>query len=131
MKIHRAYTTKVVTVALEGTYTDEEWRDLCECFERRCVCCGVRDKPLQADHVVPRSRGGTNYISNIQPLCARCNNRKGTKDTDYRDTPFAGDVKAKPVKATRQMIIAHHALTQSVTARPGIQRGINLTLSRR
>lgn len=66
-----------------GSFTEEEWESLCEQYDNRCVSCGKR-KPLHQDHVVPLSKGGTNYIDNIQPLCKSCNSKKGTKDTDYR-----------------------------------------------
>ena len=49
-----------------------------------CLCCNRRRK-LTADHVIPVSKGGTSYISNIQPLCQPCNSSKGTKTTDFRE----------------------------------------------
>ena len=61
--------------AAEGTYTAQEWRDLKARYEFRCLRC-YRQEPdikLTADHIVPLSKGGTNYIHNIQPLCATCN----------------------------------------------------------
>jgi 5-methylcytosine-specific restriction endonuclease McrA len=33
---------------------------------------------------VPLLSGGTDDITNIQPLCAKCNSRKGIAHTDYR-----------------------------------------------
>jgi 5-methylcytosine-specific restriction endonuclease McrA len=65
-------------------FTGKEWVDVCNKYKNRCLCCNKR-KPLTADHVIPLSRGGTNGIDNIQPLCRSCNSRKGTKTMDYRN----------------------------------------------
>lgn len=69
----------------EGKYTAKEWKDLCDKYGNICLCCKEK-KPLCADHVIPVSKGGSNYISNIQPLCRPCNSRKFDKTIDYR--PF-------------------------------------------
>lgn len=66
----------------EGSFTDDEWLVLCEGHNHRCACCGKKKK-LTIDHIVPLSKGGTNYISNIQPLCKSCNSRKGAKTIKY------------------------------------------------
>lgn len=47
---------------------------------RYCVMCGLtpEDKvKLDVDHIIPRSLGGTNEITNLQVLCHRCNRGKG------------------------------------------------------
>lgn len=66
-----------------GSFTSEEWIALCEKYDYRCLRC--KDKrPLTVDHVIPISRGGTNTIDNIQPLCQSCNSIKHVKVLDYR-----------------------------------------------
>lgn len=69
-----------------GSYTAKEWKKLCKQYPD-CPCCGEKftrkNKPT-VDHVIPLTKGGTNDIGNIQPLCKSCNSRKGTKSTDYR-----------------------------------------------
>lgn len=66
-----------------GRYTSEQWEMLKQQYGYKCLCCG-ETKPLTVDHVIPIARGGSNDISNIQPLCIRCNKSKATKSTDYR-----------------------------------------------
>ena len=68
---------------VEGSFTDNEWQQLCNQYNNRCANCGKQGK-LAADHVIPLSRGGSNSIENIQPLCKLCNCRKHVKATDYR-----------------------------------------------
>lgn len=66
-----------------GSYTQQEWIDLCEKFDNICLCCR-QSLPLTPDHIVPLSTGGSNSIDNIQPLCLSCNSRKQNKTIDYR-----------------------------------------------
>ena len=37
---------------------------------------------FEVDHIIPRSRGGTDHIDNLQLLCTHCNRTKG--DTGRR-----------------------------------------------
>lgn len=64
-------------------YTVLEWNALCLWFGSVCLACGVDE--LTIDHVVPLSKGGSNGIQNLQPLCRACNTRKHAKHIDYRD----------------------------------------------
>lgn len=55
--------------------------------EGKCELCGVssKERPLHVDHILPRSRKGTNDMDNLQALCDRCNLAKGNRDdTDFR-----------------------------------------------
>lgn len=66
-----------------GKYTAEEFLELCELFGNVCLACG-EETQLTADHVIPLAKGGSNDISNIQPLCRSCNSKKHTQSTDFR-----------------------------------------------
>lgn len=80
---HAAKIYKARMRGIEGTYSQKEWKELCDKYDNRCLCCGKK-KPLTVDHVVPLSKGGSNSIDNIQCLCLECNCSKGTKTIDYR-----------------------------------------------
>lgn len=66
-----------------GGFTGSQFAVLCEQYGNLCVCCGGQ-KTLHADHVIPLSLGGPDTISNIQPLCKKCNSKKGIQTIDYR-----------------------------------------------
>jgi 5-methylcytosine-specific restriction endonuclease McrA len=61
-----------------GTHTEQEWLILLEQY-RCCALCGRSEVELVKDHITPIARGGCDCIHNIQPLCHRCNSRKGSK----------------------------------------------------
>lgn len=58
-------------------FTVEDWLALCEMHGNKCAQCG-EEKPLCVDHIKPRAAGGTDDISNIQPVCKSCNSKKGS-----------------------------------------------------
>lgn len=62
----------------QGTLFGYEVREyLLERDGRCCAYCGARGVPLQIDHIDPRSRGGSNRISNLALACGPCNQAKG------------------------------------------------------
>jgi len=48
-------------------------------FNRTCVYCGVKGEGvrLEVEHVIPRSRGGSDRVSNLALACEPCNKAKG------------------------------------------------------
>ena len=64
--------------SVDGSFTAEEFKVLCETFENRCAYCR-QELPLTVDHKVSLSRGGSNRIDNIVPACRYCNMAKYTK----------------------------------------------------
>jgi len=59
----------------KGSHTLGEWQNLCIKHNNKCVSCG-EEKKLTKDHIIPLSKGGTDYIKNIQPMCRNCNSKK-------------------------------------------------------
>lgn len=72
--------------AVVGSHTLKEWKNIKEYYNHMCLCCKKFEPEikLSQDHIIPVSRGGTDFIDNIQPLCTLCNSIKCVKDTDYR-----------------------------------------------
>lgn len=70
----------------EGNYNLDQWIELCEFFGCICPCCGENTENFEADHIIPLSWDNTsNWITNIQPLCRRCNTSKNNYyAVDYR-----------------------------------------------
>lgn len=67
-----------------GSFSAHDWKQKLAYYGYKCRFCGIHknDTPegwLEADHAIPLSRGGTNWISNIVPACKSCNCSKGVK----------------------------------------------------
>ena len=68
-----------------GSFTFGEWKNLKAQYNWTCPSCrrSEPDIKLTQDHVVPISKGGSNNIENIQPLCGSCNSQKYTEVIKY------------------------------------------------
>ncbi len=50
----------------------------------KCVKCGksFRKGDIDIDHIIPKSKGGTNSRYNLQCVCKHCNRSKGNSTSD-------------------------------------------------
>ena len=73
----------------QGTLAGYEVREyLLEKFKHTCAYCGAKEVPVEIDHVVPRSLGGSNRISNLILACRSCNVAKGNQSlTEFLKDP--------------------------------------------
>ena len=53
--------------------------------KNRCESCGIsnKEKALEVDHIIPRTKGGKDELSNFQALCFTCNSQKSNKDDTH------------------------------------------------
>ena len=65
----------------QGELAGYEVREyLLEKWGRKCVYCNDTNTPLQIEHIIPRSKNGTNRISNLTLACASCNQKKSNRN---------------------------------------------------
>ncbi|WP_327416034.1 RNA-guided endonuclease IscB [Streptomyces sp. NBC_01233] len=66
-----------------GTLHGTEVREyLLAKWGRACAYCGVTGVPLDIDHIHPRSRGGSDRISNLCIACVPCNEKKSNQPVE-------------------------------------------------
>ncbi len=64
----------------QGELAGYEVREyLLEKYDRTCQYCSVRNIPLEVEHIIPKSKGGSNRVSNLTLSCRKCNEKKGNK----------------------------------------------------
>ena len=67
----------------QGTLFGYEIREyLLEKWHRKCAYCGATDTQLEIEHIVPKSKGGSNRVSNLAISCHSCNQAKSNQEIE-------------------------------------------------
>ena len=65
----------------QGTLYQYEVREyVLEKWGRKCAYCSAENVPLEIEHIEPKSKGGSNRVSNLTLACRSCNEKKGNQE---------------------------------------------------
>ena len=81
-----------------------------EKFQRKCAYCKKTDVPLEIEHIVPKSKGGSNRVSNLTLACRPCNQRKGSQTAEELGHPKVQAQAKAPLKDAAAMNSTRWAL---------------------
>jgi 5-methylcytosine-specific restriction endonuclease McrA len=70
---------------------------LLEKWGRKCAYCGVDGVLLEVEHIIPKSRGGSNRVSNLCLACHECNQKKSNLTAAEFGHPQVQAVAQKPL----------------------------------
>jgi hypothetical protein len=97
----------------QGTLAGYEIKEyLLQKWGRQCAYCKAKSIPLQVEHIIPRSRGGTKRVSNLTVACEDCNQSKNNLTAAEFGHPNIQKQALRPLKdatavnATRYAIVA-------------------------
>lgn len=90
-------------------YLLEKWR-------RTCAYCGKTDVPLEIEHLTPRSRGGSNRVSNLTLACTPCNQRKGNQTATEFGYPQLQTKARQPLKDAAAINSIRYAIGNAIRA---------------
>ena len=88
---------------------------LLEKFHRRCVYCGKGDTAFEIDHQVPRSRGGSDRVSNLVLSCHDCNSAKGNRTAAECGYPDVATQAKQPLRDAAAVNATRLALVEALS----------------
>jgi len=91
-------------------------------WQRRCAYCGASGLPLQIEHIVPKSRGGSDRATNLALACEGCNGRKGNRTATEFGYPQIQAQARVPLKDAAHVSSLKTALVSQLTREFGTDR---------
>ena len=85
-------------------------------FGRKCAYCNQKGVPLEVEHIIPKSKGGSNRASNLTISCSKCNLEKGTLTVEEFGFHNIQKLAKQSLKATAFMNVVRKRLTRQVNA---------------
>jgi 5-methylcytosine-specific restriction endonuclease McrA len=89
---------------------------LLEKFNRTCAYCQGKNIPLEIDHITPKSRGGSDRVSNLTLACKPCNQEKGNKTATEYGHPHVENLAKKPLRDASAMNVTRPILLKRLQA---------------
>ncbi len=87
-----------------------------EKFSRRCAYCLGGNVPLELEHIVPKSRGGSDRVSNLTLACRPCNQQKGNRTAEEFGHPRVQAQAKAPLKDAAAVNITRWTLYRRLAA---------------
>lgn len=95
----------------QGTLHGYEIREyLLEKWGRKCAYCGVVNVPLEVEHMIPKSRGGSNRVTNLTLACQTCNQSKRNQTAAEFGYPHIQRKAKQPLKDAAAMNVTRWTL---------------------
>lgn len=97
----------------QGELAGYEVREyLLEKWNRCCAYCCATNVQLEIEHIIPKSRGGSDRILNLTRACKTCNQRKGTQTSSEFGYPHLQAQAKQPLKDAAAVNSTRWALYQ-------------------
>jgi len=101
----------------QGELAGYEVREyLLEKWGRECAYCHATDRPLEIEHITPKSRGGSNRVNNLTVACHACNQRKGSQTATEFGYPNIQQQAKQPLKDAAAVNATRWALWRRMNA---------------
>jgi 5-methylcytosine-specific restriction endonuclease McrA len=101
----------------QGVLLGYEVREyLLDKWQRTCAYCRATGLPLQIEHIVPRTRGGSDRVSNLTLACGPCNQRKGAQTAAEFGFPQIQVQAQRPLRDAAAVNSTRWALYQALQA---------------
>lgn len=89
---------------------------LLEKWGRRCAYCGAENVPLELEHIIPKSRGSTDRVSNLALACRACNQAKGNRTAEEFGHPEVQAMAKVPLKDVAAVNATRYAVLNGLRA---------------
>jgi hypothetical protein len=91
-------------------------------WQRQCAYCQTSGVPLQVEHLVPKSRGGSDRASNLVIACDACNKQKGSRTAEEFGYPEIQAQARRPLKDAAHVSSIKTAVVKSLVQQFGSER---------